>query len=207
MASNGHFVLGVDLDGVCADYETKFREIVAAEVGVKPGDVPAQTHWGFAESGWPVESEAHYERLHQIGVTKYHMFASMPVIEGASDALWRLSDIGVHIRVITHRLYVSWEHANVTVDTVTWLNQPRGDGRPLIPYRDLCFMGDKTDVGADLYVEDAPHNIKALREARSDVICFDHLYNRDLPGMRAYNWEEVEEMVIKRMLDHGLLGQ
>jgi len=135
------------------------------------------------------------------------MFASLGEIPGASDTLWRLSDAGVHIRVITHRLYVSWEHADVVAQTVTWLQQPRADGRPLIPYRDLCFMGDKTDVGADLYVDDAPHNVSALRAAHADVICFDAPYNQGIPGLRATSWAEVERIVLERVEQRGLLGK
>ena len=34
------FVLGVDLDGVCADYTTAFREIAAQELGVDKSALP-----------------------------------------------------------------------------------------------------------------------------------------------------------------------
>ena len=39
-----------------------------------------------------------------------------------SGALWwRLSDAGVWIRIITHRLYVNWGHQEAVSDTVAWL--------------------------------------------------------------------------------------
>ena len=31
----------------------------------------------------------------------------MAVMDGAADALWRMSDAGIWIRIITHRLYVN----------------------------------------------------------------------------------------------------
>lgn len=201
-----HFVLGVDLDGVCADYGQVFRELVAREKGMDPSDIAIQSSWNFPESGWPVADEEEYKVLHRRGVMEQHMLATMPAIPGASDALWRLSDAGVHIRIITHRLYVPWGHADVIGDTVRWLQQPReSDGRPLIPYRDLCFMGDKTDVGADLYVDDAPHNIEALRRSRADVICFEQPYNLHVPGLRAKSWAEVESIVLERVRDRGMV--
>jgi len=206
MSSTDHhsFVLGVDLDGVVGDYESIFRQVVSDSLGVDPAEIPAQTHWGFGDSGWPLRDEDHYLEMHRRGIAEYEMFAAMQPVEGASDALWRLSDAGVHIRIVTHRLYVNWDHQNVVAQTVGWLQQPREDGRPLIPYRDLCFMGDKTDVGADLYVDDAPHNIAALRKSHADVICFDRLYNRDIPGLRARNWNEVEELVMRRVEERGI---
>jgi 5'(3')-deoxyribonucleotidase len=202
---NGAFVLGVDLDGVCGDYESALRRVVAIECGVTEDSIPAQRTWGFSESGWPVHDENHHRELHRLGVVKHQMFATMPEMQGASDALWRLSDAGIHIRLITHRLYVSWDHADVVSQTVAWLQQERPDGRPLIPYRDLCFMADKAEVGADLYVDDAPHNVLALRRAKADVICFTHAYNEDIPGLRADNWEQVEAIVRERAAERGLV--
>ena len=64
----------------------------------------------------------------------------MPVVPGAAEALWRLSDAGVWIRLITHRLYANWGHAVAVADTVAWLDEAG------IPYRDLCFLGDKPQV-------------------------------------------------------------
>src|SRR3546814_1849883 len=72
----------------------------------------------------------------------------MPAIEGCAAALWRLSDAGVWIRLITHRLYVNWGHQEVVADTVAWLDEHG------IPYRDLCFLGQKPEVQADVYVDD-----------------------------------------------------
>jgi len=115
----------------------------------------------------------------------------MPVIAGAAEALWRLSDAGVWIRVITHRLYVNWGHATAIADTVEWLDRVR------IPYRDICFMGDKPEVGADLYIDDAPHNVTALRESGNRVVLFDAPYNQAVTGLRARDWTECEQMVLR----------
>ena len=43
-------------------------------------------------------------------------------IEILAESLWRLSDAGVWIRIITHRLYVNWGHAVAVADTVAWLD-------------------------------------------------------------------------------------
>lgn len=64
-----------------------------------------------------------------------------------------------------------------------------------IPYWDLCFMKDKAAVGADLYIEDSPANIQALRAARCEVICFGNSTNRDVTPPRVTSWAQVEELV------------
>jgi len=179
-------VLGVDLDGVCADYSAGFREVVAADRGIDPDDLPMPTRWGFHH--WGLD-DTDYARLHKLAVTDKRMLRHLPAIEGCADALWRLSDLGAWIRIITHRLYVNWGHAITVSDTVAWLDEHR------IPYRDICFLGAKPQVEADAYIDDAPHNIVALREAGNTVIIFDQPYNRELDGYRAENWGEVEELV------------
>jgi 5'(3')-deoxyribonucleotidase len=122
----------------------------------------------------------------------------MPVVEGAADALWRLSDAGVWIRIITHRLYNNWGHAVAVGDTVAWLDAVG------IPYRDLCFLGAKPQVEADCYIDDAPHNVHALRESGAHVIVFDRPYNHGIDGPRAATWTEVEALVADRVTALGL---
>ena len=99
---------------------------------------------------------------------------------------------------ITHRLCVNWGHHAAATDTIEWLDGTRGGrraGRPRIPYRDICFIGDKPDVGADLYIDDAPHNVEGLRSAGRRCIVFDASYNHHVPGPRARNWDEAYELV------------
>jgi 5'-nucleotidase len=180
------FVLGVDLDGVCADYNAAFRVAVAGHRGVPVGTLTTDVTWDFAE--WGLERDSFLEH-HRRAVVDDHLFASMPAIDGVSDALWRLSDAGVWIRIITHRLVSNWSHATVVSDTVNWLDEHR------IPYRDLCFLGHKPQVEAHAYVEDAPHNVEALRATGNTVIVFDQPYNRHLAAPRARTWAEAETLV------------
>jgi 5'-nucleotidase len=179
------FILGVDLDGVCGDYVASLRTVVAAERDVDPATLTSDVTWDFAS--WGLDREGFLE-MHRKAVDG-GMFATMPMIAGASEALWRLSNAEVWIRIITHRLIMNGVHHTVTTDTVLWLE------RNGIPYRDLCFIGAKSDVGAHCYIDDAPHNIEALRQAGNTVIIFDQPYNRHLPGLRAASWEEAEQLV------------
>lgn len=207
MTDTSSFVLGVDLDGVCADYTGAFREVVADVLNIDETTMGVQTSWRFEECvGWGVRDHQHFSELHKTAVVDRRMFATMPEIDGASDALWALSDAGVYIRIITHRLVVNWGHDIAVSDTVAWLQTPRPDGRPRIPYRDVCFCAKKADVGADLYVDDAPHNIVALRQARNEAVCFDAPYNRHVPGLRAANWPEIVELVTDRLGERAALA-
>ncbi len=188
MATDRQFILGVDLDGVVANHTARFREIMAELRGVDEDTMPMERSWDFQEWGFGPDDYAHY---HRIAVMEHDMFRTMPVIEGAADALWRLSDAGIWIRIITHRLYVHWGHEKAVADTAAWLDIHT------IPYRDLCFLGAKPQVEANAYIDDAPHNIEQLRAAGNTVIAFEQPYNRDVDeGPKANSWAQVEEIVI-----------
>ena len=102
------------------------------------------------------------------------------------------------IRIITHRLCVNWGHAIAVADTVAWLDDAG------IPYRDICFLGAKPEVEADAYIDDAAHNVLALRAAGNHVIVFDAPYNQDVDGPRARSWEEAEALVLDQVAESGL---
>lgn len=193
MAAGRPFVFGVDLDGVCGDHTAAFREVVMKELGKTEAELPLERSWSFAE--WDLDT-AEFERLHELAVVEHRFFRSMPVIAGCADVLWRLSDAGVWIRIISHRLYVNWGHAAAAGDTAAWLDDAR------IPYRDLCFIGAKSDLDADCYIDDGPHNIEALQAAGRDVIIFDQPYNRHVDGVRVTSWGEVEHLVLDRYAAH-----
>jgi 5'-nucleotidase len=188
------FVLGVDIDGVCGDHAEAFRRVVAAERGIEPGELEPQRTWDFSEWGLTAQD---FVTTHKRAVLDARMFRTMPVIPGTAEALWRLSDAGVWIRLITHRLYTNWGHAVAVADTVAWLDEHA------IPYRDLCFLGDKPQVEAAAYIDDAPHNVEALRAAGAAVCVFDQPYNRHVPGPRARGWAEAEQWVLEVMAAAG----
>lgn len=198
-AANKPFVLCADLDGVVADYENAFRAICATELGRDITELGPQTAWDFNVCDWGITDRDHFYELHNKAVVDHRMFATMSAIEGASDALWRLSDAGVWVRIVTHRLTVKNTHHVAISDTVSWLQQPRPDGRPLIPYRDICFIGDKSEVGGDCFIDDAPHNVAALREAGYTCLVMDTGYNQHVDGPRVHTWVEIEKIVLEAM--------
>ena len=185
------FVLGVDLDGVCANYTAGLKQVVAKMFDRPAEELTDDVSWEFTE--WGLESREKYLEVHTEAVVRRRMFATLPAIEGAAETLWRLSDAGVWIRIITHRLHVKGGHSIAVSDTCTWLEAHD------IPYRDICFLGEKPQVEANMYVDDSPFNIEALRNDGNEVIIFDQYYNRNMSGLRAYNWDDVEKYVMEEM--------
>lgn len=131
-SDRGQVVIGVDLDGVCADFYTRMREIAAEWFEVDASALAAEVSYGLTE--WGIATPEQYQSLHRFAVTQ----------------------------------------------------------------RDLCFMKDKDQVGADIYIEDNPHNIDQLRRHGHDAICFANSTNRHIEVPRAGDWKAVAEMIRTR---------
>jgi 5'(3')-deoxyribonucleotidase len=161
---------------------------VAAEWFERPIDELTKnvTH-GLKE--WDIRDDDHYQSLHRFAVTSRDLFRTVPMIPGARKVLRRLSDEKYRIRIITHRLFIHYFHAMAVEQTIEWLD------RYGIPYRDLCFMKDKDQVGANIYIEDNPGNIESLRNHGHYTICFANSTNTRVAAPRARNWEEVYTLI------------
>src|SRR5688500_13285214 len=184
------FVLGVDLDGVVANFYAGLRPIAAEWLGVEVASLTPTPSYGFTE--WNLAQAGTYDDLHRFAVTQRGLFRQLLPMAGAPAVLRRLSQRGIRIRIITHRLYIHYFHQEAVKQTVEWLHHHA------IPYRDLCFMKDKAAVGADLYIEDSPDNILALRADGHPTIAFSNSTNTHLAhgAPRAETWEEVERLVL-----------
>jgi 5'(3')-deoxyribonucleotidase len=182
------FTLGVDLDGVVGDFYGSIRKI-AAEWLNKPLET-LTTEVAFGLDEWGIAEFGGYDRLHRFAVTQRNIFRDMEPIENAPAILRKLSNQNIRIRIITHRLFLKYSHRTTITQTVDWLDNFD------IPYWDICFMNDKGAVGAHVYIDDAPENIISLRKQGCKTIVFSNSTNRGLPGPRADNWLEVEQLVM-----------
>ncbi len=149
------FVFAVDLDGVVADFYGGLRSIAADWLGVPEADLPTEVTYGLPE--WHIEEHGGYDALHRFAVTQRELFKGLTPISGAPRVLRHLSLKDVRIRIVTHRLYIKYFHRQAIRQTVDWLDHYD------VPYWDLCFMKEKAAVGADLYIDDSPTNVQALR--------------------------------------------
>jgi 5'(3')-deoxyribonucleotidase len=191
VSESKQFVLGVDLDGVVADFHAGLKPVAAEWLGVPVDTLTDEVRYGFPE--WELDRSGGYDALHRFAVKERGLFAALSPIRGAPAALRRLSTRGVRIRIVTHRLYIPWFHREAIEQTTAWLEHHG------VPYWDLCFMRDKAAVGADLYLEDSPDNIRALRATGHETIVVVNSTNRDLPPPRATDWDGIEQLVRERV--------
>ena len=186
---NSSFIFGVDLDGVVGDFYGAIRSIAADWLNKPVESLPEEVSYGLGE--WGLDEFGGYEGLHRYAVTQRNIFRDMIPIENAPATLRKLSCLGIRIRIITHRLFLKYSHRTSITQTVEWLDNYD------IPYWDICFMNDKGAVGAHVYIDDAPENIINLRNLGCKTIVFSNSTNRQMPGPRANNWQEVENIVME----------
>lgn len=185
------FIIGVDLDGVCSDFYGRMREIASEWLECPIENLPTDVSYGLPE--WGINGTQQYQSLHRFAVTQRSLFKTSPMIPGARRYLRLLSDDGARIRIITHRLFIHYFHNAAVSQTIDWLDE---NG---IPYWDLCFMKDKEQVGADIYVEDTPFNIEKLRGSELFTVCFANSTNKNISNPRANSWEEVYTLIHKHV--------
>jgi 5'(3')-deoxyribonucleotidase len=186
---NSSFIFGVDLDGVVGDFYGAIRRIAAEWLNKPIESLTAEVSYGLKE--WGIDEYGGYDRLHRFAVTQRNIFLDMEPIKNAPAILRKLSSLDIRIRIITHRLFLKYSHRTSITQTVDWLDKYD------IPYWDICFMNDKGAVGAHVYIDDAPENIINLRKQGCKTIVFSNSTNRDMPGPRAGNWTEVENIVME----------
>jgi 5'(3')-deoxyribonucleotidase len=192
-----NFVLGVDLDGVVADFYAGIRPIAAEWLGVPLDSLTPNPGYGLEE--WNLPAVGTYDDLHRFAVTQRDLFRNLTPMAGAPAALRRLSQQRIRIRIITHRLYIKHFHQQAVQQTVGWLDHYG------IPYWDLCFMKDKSAVGANLYIEDSPTNIEALRAEGHPTIVLSNSTNLHLAGPRASSWPEAERLVLEQVAENEMM--
>jgi len=183
------FIFGVDLDGVVGDFYGEIRKIAAEWLNKPIESLTTEVSYGLKE--WGLDDFGGYDRLHRFAVTQRNIFGSMEPIKNAPAVLRKLSSKGIRIRIITHRLFLKYSHAATIKQTIDWLDNYD------IPYWDICFMNDKGAVGAHVYIDDTPDNIISLRKQDCKTIVFTNSTNRELPGLRADTWLEVEKLVME----------
>lgn len=92
-------------------------------------------------------------RWWRLGVEAEQIYAQGPLIAGARNALWRLSDAEWDIHIATSRLTKFGLHDQIVVNTASWLRDNN------IPFRNIHFTDDKIAIIADAIVDDRADNM------------------------------------------------
>lgn len=193
LTTSSDFVLGVDLDNTLADYTGGFRRFVMQELGHET-PYPDPEFWDFNKcKGWPIRSREHFLDLHHRAVSD-GLFLNLDLYDGAQPTLVDFRAAGVKIRIISHRLLGDpYFDTTAVQDTVEWLYSKQ------IPFDDICFVSNKTEVDSHLIVEDSPAHLAALRAADRNFLIYHQRYNSHVVGLRVHSWLDVYGHVMQEL--------
>ena len=162
--------LGIDLDGVVADFNTGWMTRYNSEHGtdLTPDQVTywdamiPLTHFSSVDEFWTWARNGDGPGL----------FRHLPVLPGAQAALRRLSR---HHQIVIITTKPRWANA----ETFSWI------GDNAIPTREVHIIGRKWLVDCDIYLDDGPHNLERLVKHRPDsAVCrFVQPWNHHIPGV------------------------
>lgn len=183
-------VFNVDLDGVIYPWHEVFKTYAEETLGY---ELPEITHWDFYED-WGL-SLGGFKNLFRRGVEYAELWNQpVPPEPGAVETLWKLSDRGVYIRIVTHRLAHKFGHRLAVHQTVDWLD------RWSIPYRSLVVIGNepKTNYPCDVMIDDSPANLfQATQQGDAETIRYRKPWNEgeDYCTYVVEDWYGVEELI------------
>jgi 5'(3')-deoxyribonucleotidase len=175
--------LGIDLDGVVADFNEGWMRRYNAERGtdLTPGLVD---HWDAMVELTDFDSGRefwHWAR-NEGGPG---LFRDLPVYPDALPVLGRLFR-NHEIVIITTK--PRWAIA----ETYAWIADNE------IPTREVHITGRKWTVDCDIYLDDGPHNLESLVIERADrTVCrFVRPWNNPVPGaVDISDWDTFETLV------------
>lgn len=177
-----HLRLGIDMDGVVADFNAGWIERYNREFGaalhpdhiVGWDELHALTSFGSMGEFWA------WARGDGRSV-----FRDLPPMPGALEALRALSR-DHRIVIITARF--DWAIG----DTLGWLSEHG------VLAREVHFTATKYDVACDVYLDDSPYQIDALAHGRPDATVCRRVtaWNRPVAGVRdVTTWPEFQDVV------------
>lgn len=178
-------VIGLDLDGVCANFTVAVRDAYLEDYGVLLGE---STHWNY------ILENTHFEAWSDIYAwlkERDHFWLNVPEYEGAREGVKELLDLGYPVVVVTHR--PDWGQE----DTVAWVERfwPEGYATPTV-----VLAYDKTTVAFDILIDDGPHNIEAMEGIGRRSLIFDQPWNQGVQEseltLRAEGWSGVLAILV-----------
>lgn len=178
--------LGIDLDGVVADFNSGWTARHNAEFGTSLTPDMVTTWSAMTSLGSFASEDEFWEWARNEGGPG--LFRHLPLLPGAKETLDRLA-IGNDIVIITTK--PAW----AAPETFEWI------GENNLPTNEVHITYEKWRVDCDVYLDDGPHNLEALVRERPDrTTCrFVQPWNSPVPGVIDVDgWDTFEALVDRR---------
>lgn len=177
-----HHIIGMDIDGVLADFNTAYVDLVERHTGVRL-ELPPKT-WDYAKAAGVDDSAVWAE------IAQGAFWRDLPILPGACDVIARLNSLP-NVYYITTRPG-HWAKAQ----SEYWLINHGADCPTVIVSKDKGAIAQ--GLGLTVMVDDKPENLDAVMNG-----CWDGNFDDPMNIMlRApYNERVVNEFYVTRVID------
>ena len=172
--------IGVDLDGVVANFTKGWTKYYEEEFGKKILEDDIQS-WGLSEPLTHFKEDLDFWKWAK-DINGSSIFRNLEVYENSVETLNELSKSGHDIVIISSKPWWSIH------DTLMWLGENK------IPTKEIHFIEDKWTIDCEVYIDDAPYQLENYKENTVDkkIIRFVRSYNKQLDGVfDIHNWKEL----------------
>lgn len=187
--------IGIDIDGVLYDFAGEFTRYAAKRLNVDT--LPQPTVWDFHTEQWGLTSEQLAQLMGDALLSGELWSNGRPLHHGGpwyrcdgtdsyrmQDALWKLSDAGHTIVLVTDRLQGTPYERAAKSATREWLRKVGAN------YDELHFASDKTQFNCDIFLDDRPGAVPSMRLAGINAVYMQQAWNADYPYPRVSSWAQ-----------------
>ena len=176
--------IGVDIEGVLdhftegwtSQYKIDFNKEIKEENIIEWGLSKPLTHFEEEIDFWNWAKDFNGSSI----------FRNLITYDNAVEVLYEVSKSGHEVVIISSKPWWSIH------DTLVWLGENK------IPSKEIHFLEDKWKIDCDVYIDDAPHQLKSFVENVPDklILRFVRPYNRPIAGTKDLNnWLELNSLL------------
>lgn len=168
--------VGIDLDGVCYNFENSVRQYLVDKRGHDAASLPDPIGWNIDEQ-WGMTRQQFKDHCHK-GVNWGIIFGVGAPYPGTVEGFAQLRAAGHSIHIVTARSYGN--PGMSALNTQEWLDDYG------LEFDTITYSHDKTIVNVDVMIDDRAENLIDLRNAGMTAVAMDRPWNRnrtDLDGI------------------------
>ena len=155
--------VGIDIDGVCADFAPAANLWLAEDLGMEPAPID---RWDWFEN-YGHKGSRSWQRFWRFVAENPEWFMGLEPIEGAAREVDAIDGMGHEVIFVTAR--------NARYQDVTWRWLEANDFHP----DHLVHTSQKHEVGCDIYLDDSMDNIDLLRRNDKRAVLFMQPWNSE----------------------------
>lgn len=176
-------VILVDLDGICADMVGALIDAYNTYEAEGGQEVDVSTCENYRLEDWTPLGKDLWKFVNTPG-----FYRSLPELPGAVDALGRLKAAGHDITILSS----PGDNPRAATEKLLWVQ----DHMPFLSYRDIILTPKKHICRGDIFIDDDPNKVVAMRESwpSTKIFGIEWPYNRKAKGfdLLAPSWNDTE---------------